>query len=234
MNDFENYLKLYQKHILNFYERVKKYVEKYMLGCELYRDFLRNFKEHEVNTLIEYIENKDEKKLIFANEEISEIIKKNFDYYLYKNDPYRSVTDWLEDEQSDIEAMIEALNSLKELENTKNLLKQKLQKINNDLEGWGIALKKTIGKMLQYEVSAENELKKEKINTEVDIQNLDEIIKMAAFNMEWIIERFKKEKTYEYFRHLKIFGNIKKENNATLNKFWKLVVRNINELEKNE
>ena len=72
-------------------------------------------------------------------------------------------------------------------------------------------------------------MEKEKINTEANIQSYEDIIKMASFNMEWYIERFKKEKSYEYFRHLKIFAKTQKTNTAVLDNLWKNVKNNMAE-----
>ena len=229
LSDFGNYLKLYQTNLNNFKESVIKYLEKKTVETSRYLELIHNFEEHERCTLIEYVENKDENKLVFANPRNSELNERVRNLRESLINPYNSLLDWIEEEEIDIEAMLEAMNSLKGLESIKNKLRQKLDTLNNQLEGFRSSGKKTFTMIFKKPDEVANEMEKEKINTEANIQSYEDIIKMASFNMEWYIERFKKEKSYEYFRHLKIFAKTQTTNTAVLDNLWKNVKNNMAE-----
>ena len=223
LNDFTAYLKTYQTNIRNFHESVNRNFEKKAHQTERYIQLIHEFEEHEKCTLIEYTENQDEDKLVFANPQNSELNEKIRNLKDTLVNPYSSLNEWLEEEETDIEAMLEALASLKGLEATKTKLQQKLETLSNDIDGFRTSGKKTFSMMFKNSESAVSEMEKEKETTTNNIKYLDEIVKMASFNMEWYIERFKKEKTYEYFRHLKIFANAQKTNTSILEDLWQIV-----------
>lgn len=223
LNDFTNYLKTYQTNIRNFHESVNRNYEKKAHQIERYIQLISDFEQHEKCTLIEYIENQNEDKLVFANPQNSELNEKIRNLKDTLVNPYATLNEWLEEEESDIEAMLEALASLKGLESTKTKLQQKLESLTSGIDSFRSSGKKTFSMMFKNAESAVNEMEKEKETTVSNINYLDEIVKMASFNMEWYIERFKKEKKYEYFRHLKIFANIQKTNTSILDDLWQMV-----------
>ena len=115
------------------------------------------------------------------------------------------------------------MTSLKGLETTKTKLNQKLETLTSDIENFKSSGKKTFTMMFKNPENAITEMEKEKETTENNIQFLGEIQKMAAMNMEWYVEKFKKEKTYEYFRHFKCFVNLQRKNTVTIDELWKTV-----------
>ena len=223
LNDFNEYLKGYQTNIKQFQESVNKSLDKKKHQIERYLHLMVGLAEHEKNTLLVYSQNQDEDKLVISNPKNNELYEKIVNLKESLVNPFITLNDWLDEEQVDIEAMLEAMASLKGLETTKTKLNQKLETLTSDIENFKSSGKKTFTMMFKNSDNAITEMEKEKETTENNIQFIGEIQKMAAFNMEWYVERFKKEKTYEYFRHFKAFVNLQRKNTVTIDNLWKTV-----------
>ena len=165
LNDFNEYLKGYQTNIKQFQESVNKSLEKKKHQIERYLQLMQGLGEHEKNTLLVYSQNKDEEKLVFSNPKNNELYEKIVNLKDSLVNPFISLNDWLDEEQVDIEAMLEAMASLKGLETTKTKLNQKLETLTSDIENFKSSGKKTFTMMFKNSDNAITEMEKEKETT---------------------------------------------------------------------
>ena len=192
---------------------------------------MHQFEEHEKYTLMEYAEN-DENKLVFFNPKNSELSEKILKLKESIRNPYVLLDEWLEEEQIDIESMIEALNSLTSLSTTYEKLGEKLDSIEKDLKSLQFGDLNFVSKLFKKKETELANLEKEKETIESSIETLGMIIKYASFNMEESLDKFKKDKINEYYKHLKSFSVVQKDNDNFLQELWNEVKSNLNELQK--
>ena len=134
--------------------------------------------------------NNDENKFIFNN-----LKNENKNQYIKQikecsDNPYDRLLDNISEDYLYTEAMIEALDSLKDLNEKLNKLKKKLNSINANL---------TKKKNKEENI---NILNSQKENVENDINNLENIIKIVTFNMNDQIKNFKIQSLNEYYKEL--------------------------------
>ena len=194
---------------------------------------MNQFEEHEKYTLMEYAENNENKLVFFnpKNAELSEKVLKLKDSII---NPYVLLSEWLEEEELDIEAMLEALGSLTKLNNTYDKLGEKLDSIEKDLKSLQYGDLNIVKKLFKKKETEIANLEKEKETTESNIETLHLIIKYASFNMEEYLEVFKKDKINEYYKHLKSFSLVQKENDRVLQDLWGYVKTDLMELKKGQ
>ena len=144
------------------------------------------------------------------------------------------LSEWLEEEELDIEAMLEALGSLTNLNNTYDKLGEKLDSIEKDLKSLQYGDLNIVKKLFKKKETEIANLEKEKETTESNIETLHLIIKYASFNMEEYLEVFKKDKINEYYKHLKSFSLVQKENDRVLQDLWGYVKTDLMELKKGQ
>ena len=75
------------------------------------------------------------------------------------------------------------------------------------------------------------ETEKEKELTQQKILDINEIIKIVGYHLENKIESFKKEKTQNYYKYLKIFAIMQREANKVIRELWSLVKSSLNDKE---
>lgn len=132
--------------------------------------------------------------------------------------------DWLQEEEIDVEAMIEAIASLLNLYENSEKLSQKINSLETDLK----ALKsgrKSIKSMFSFK-SKDEDLKiieGEKMNIEKSLQDLEGVVKLATYNIDSYIEYFKVEKLAGYYHNLKLFADLQKANSSKINELWECV-----------
>ena len=132
--------------------------------------------------------------------------------------------DWLQEEEIDVEAMIEAIASLQNLYENSEKLSQKINSLETDLK----ALKsgrKSIKSMFSFK-SKDEDLKiieGEKMNFEKSLQDLEGVVKLATYNIDSYIEYFKVEKLAGYYHNLKLFAELQKANSLKINELWECV-----------
>ena len=137
-------------------------------------------------------------KLSGSQNELSEEIK-NIQREI-KN-PYKDMKDWLEEEELDIDAMLEALLSLDELQKKFETCCDKDEKVSKNIQNIQFGR----NKVMQLFRKSENNLEEQKKNNEKDIAILYQIIKLASFNMECYLKNFKEDKIKDYYKTLKTF-----------------------------
>ena len=179
---------------------------------------------------MEYTEN-DETKLVFYNPGNTEIKEKIEKLKEQLNNPYVDLFEWLEEENIEIEAMLEALSGFDNMVNTYEKLTQKSDSLDQDIKNLQFGQGGGFTSLFKNKDKILAELQASKKKTEEDIQNLHNIIKLTAFNMESHLESFKTDKLNEYYRHLKIFATLQKQNDQVLNELWETVGKDRNIVE---
>ena len=116
--------------------------------------------------------------------------------------PYKDMKDWLEEEELDIDAMLEALQSLDELVKKFEACCDNNESVSKNIQS--IQYGRNY-KVIQFLRKSEKNLEEEKKNNERYIAILYEIIKLASFNMEFYLKNFKEEKIKDYYKTLKTF-----------------------------
>ena len=172
--------------------------------------------------------NDDENKLVFFNQKndfnniISNAQKKVIN-------PYDKLYDSFTEDYLDTEAMIEALESLKNLQEIYNKLTKNLTSINvqlNDLQAGKTNVKSLLSFKNKEELISKLMLDKEKL--EKDIDNLGLIIKIATFNMQNQIKNFKVICLENYYKELRLIERDTEYDAKIFDDLWENVVKDKN------
>ena len=172
--------------------------------------------------------NDDENKLVFFNQKndfnniISNAQKKVIN-------PYDKLYDSFTEDYLDTEAMIEALESLKNLQEIYNKLTKNLTSINvqlNDLQAGKTNVKSLLSFKNKEELISKLMLDKEKL--EKDIDNLGLIIKIATFNMQNQIKNFKGICLENYYKELRLIERDTEYDARIFDDLWENVVKDKN------
>ena len=172
--------------------------------------------------------NDDENKLVFFNQKndfnniISNAQKKVIN-------PYDKLYDSFTEDYLDTEAMIEALESLKNLQEIYNKLTKNLTSINvqlNDLQAGKTNVKSLLSFKNKEELISKLMLDKEKL--EKDIDNLGLIIKIATFNMQNQIKNFKGICLENYYKELRLIERDTEYDAKIFDDLWENVVKDKN------
>ena len=130
--------------------------------------------------------------------------------------------------------MQEALEGLKGLQESYNKLTKTLTSINvqlNDLQ----AGKTNVKNLLRFKGQEDNisTLMAEKEKLEKDIEYLGQIIKIATFNMQGQIKKFKNVSLENYYSQLSKIGKDTEANAKIIDDLWETVVKDKNITEYN-
>lgn len=223
------FLKKTLKNIKTFREMVADVEKKTTSEISKYLELLHQFEEHEKYVLLEYADN-DESKLVFFNPKNTELTDKIERLKETLKNPYGPLNNWLEEEEIDIEAMIEALGSLQTLSETREKLSHKIDSIENDIKQLKFGKQSFVSGLFQKKENKIAELEKEKVTAEENIQFLEKITKYSHYNMENYEEVYKKEKIKEYYKYLRMFAVIKRNNNKIIDDLWENVKKDMNPL----
>jgi chromosome segregation ATPase len=181
------------------------------------------YEKENLNTFV----NSEEDKLVFFNMnniEICENISKIQEQVI---NPYDRLYDAITEDYLNTEAMIEGLETLKNLQDTYNKLQKNLNNTNtilNELQA-GKSTVKTMFKKKEKEMS---KLSTEKEEIEKNISNLGEIIKIATFNMQNTIENFKTISLDNYYAELSRIEGDTEKNGTIFDDLWETVVKDKN------
>lgn len=140
------------------------------------------------------------------------------------DNPYIPMFDWLQEEEIDIEAMIEAITSLHTLFDTKEKLSQKIAALDANIKNLKSG-KKSIKSFFSFKSPNEESsvMESEKLNSEKSLAELEMVCKLATYNMDSYIEYFKVEKLAGYYQNLKILSELQKTNSTKINDLWQTV-----------
>ena len=177
-------LRAFRAFIFQERERFKSVQQNYIAVINM----LSTYEKEIVNNYV----NNDENKLVFFNMKNIDLCKNISNVQEKMINPYDRLYDSITEDYLDTEAMQEALESLKSLQDNYNKLTKNLTSTNvqlNDLQ----AGKTNVKSLLRFKGREDNinSLMAEKEKLENDIEYLGQVIKIATFNMQNQIKKFK-------------------------------------------
>ena len=170
--------------------------------------------------------NNDENNLVFYNMKNIDLCKSISNAKEKVINPYDRLYEAITEDYLDTEAMQEALESLKGLQDNYNKLTKNLTSTNvqlNDLQ----AGKTNVKSLLRFKNRDDNinSLMAEKEKLEKDIENLGQIIKIATFNMQNQIKKFKMVCLENYYIQLSKIEKDTEYNAKIFDELWETVVK---------
>ena len=202
-------------------ERFKDEQKNYLAVINL----LSLYEKEIVNTFV----NNDENKLVFFNMKNIELCKHISKAQEKVINPYSRLYDSITEDYLDTEAMQEALEGLKGLQDNYNKLTKNLTSTNvqlNDLQ----AGKTNVKSLLSFKGREDNinKLMADKERLEKDIENLGQIIKIATFNMQNQIKKFKIVCLENYYSELNRIEKDTEVNAKIFDDLWETVCKDKN------
>ena len=219
----ENYprLRSFRAFIYMQKERFKDEQKNYLAVINL----ISLYEKEIVNTFV----NNDENKLVFFNMKNIDLCKNISNAQEKVINPYDRLYDAITEDYLNTEAMSEALDSLKTLQDNYNKLTKNLTSTNaqlNDLEAGKSNVKSMFSFKGREETISQLMMQKEKL--EKDIENLGQVIKIATFNMQNEIKNFKNVSLEKYYNQLSRIESDTEANAKIFDGLWNTVVRDRN------
>ena len=214
-------LRAFRAFIFQEKERFKEVQKNYLAVINL----LSLYEKEIVNTFV----NNDENKLVFFNMKNIDLCKNISNAQEKVINPFDRLYEAITEDYLDTEAMQEALESLKNLQDSYNKLTKNLTSTNvqlNDLQ----AGKTNLKTMLNFKGREENisNLMMEKEKLEKDIENLGQVIKIATFNMQNQIRHFKNISLENYYGELSRIEKDTESNAVIFDDLWETVCKDGN------
>ena len=214
-------LRTFRAFIFQERERFKSVQQNYIAVINM----LSTYEKEIVNNYV----NNDENKLVFFNMKNIDLCKNISNVQEKMINPYDRLYDSITEDYLDTEAMQEALESLKSLQDNYNKLTKNLTSTNvqlNDLQ----AGKTNVKSLLRFKNREDNinSLMAEKEKLEKDIDYLGQIIKIATFNMQNQIKKFKNVSLDNYYNELSKIERDTEKNARIYDELWDIVVKDKN------
>jgi hypothetical protein len=214
-------LRTFRAFIFQERERFKSVQKNYIAVINM----LSTYEKEIVNNYV----NNDENKLVFFNMKNIDLCKNISNVQEKIINPYDRLYDSITEDYLDTEAMQEALESLKSLQDNYNKLTKNLTSTNvqlNDLQ----AGKTNVKSLLRFKNREDNinSLMAEKEKLEKDIDYLGQIIKIATFNMQNQIKKFKNVSLDNYYNELCKIERDTEKNARIYDELWDIVVKDKN------
>ena len=214
-------LRTFRAFIFQERERFKSVQKNYIAVINM----LSTYEKEIVNNYV----NNDENKLVFFNMKNIDLCKNISNVQEKTINPYDRLYDSITEDYLDTEAMQEALESLKSLQDNYNKLTKNLTSTNvqlNDLQ----AGKTNVKSLLRFKNREDNinTLMAEKEKLEKDIDYLGQIIKIATFNMQNQIKKFKIVSLDNYYNELSKIERDTEKNARIYDELWDIVVKDKN------
>ena len=214
-------LRTFRAFIFQERERFKSVQQNYIAVINM----LSTYEKEIVNNYV----NNDENKLVFFNMKNIDLCKNISNVQEKMINPYDRLYDSITEDYLDTEAMQEALESLKSLQDNYNKLTKNLTSTNvqlNDLQ----AGKTNVKSLLRFKNREDNinSLMAEKEKLEKDIDYLGQIIKIATFNMQNQIKKFKLVSLDNYYSELSKIERDTEKNARIYDELWDIVIKDKN------
>jgi hypothetical protein len=214
-------LRAFRAFIFQERERFKSVQQNYIAVINM----LSTYEKEIVNNYV----NNDENKLVFFNMKNIDLCKNISNVQEKMINPYDRLYDSITEDYLDTEAMQEALESLKSLQDNYNKLTKNLTSTNvqlNDLQ----AGKTNVKSLLRFKGREDNinSLMAEKEKLEKDIEYLGQVIKIATFNMQNQIKKFKNICLENYYGELSKIERDTEKNARIYDELWDIVVKDKN------
>ena len=202
--------------------------ERYKIVQQNYLAVINTLSLYEKDIMTTYV-NSDENKLVFFNMKNIDLCKNISNAQEKVINPYDRLYDSITEDYLDTEAMQEALEGLKGLQDNYNKLTKNLTSTNvqlNDLQ----AGKTNVKNLLSFKGKEDNinKLMNDKEKLEKDIENLGQIIKIATFNMQNQIKKFKVVCLDNYYAELSRIAKDTEINAKIFDDLWETVVKDKN------
>lgn len=165
--------------------------------------------------------NNAEDKLVFFNSNNSDLNKSIADTLENYKNPFDKLHESISEDYLDVEAMIDAFNSLNGLQETYEKLTKNFATCSaqlTDLQA-GKTNIKTVFSFKSRDRDIDS-LIKEKDELEKNIESLGQIIKIATFNMENEVSKFRQASLELYYKELITLQKASKNNYHYLNNLW--------------
>ena len=232
-DDFYKKLTAMYPKLRNFRAFIYAEKERYKVVQQNYLAVINTLSLYEKEVVDTYV-NSDENKLVLFNMKNIDLCKNISNAKEKMINPYDRLYDSITEDYLDTEAMQEALEGLKGLQESYNKLTKTLTSINvqlNDLQ----AGKTNVKNLLRFKGKEDNisTLMAEKEKLEKDIEYLGQIIKIATFNMQGQIKKFKNVSLENYYSQLSKIGKDTEANAKIIDDLWETVVKDKNIAEYN-
>ena len=224
---YKRLLELYPK-IRNFRAFIQQEKERYKVVQQNYLAVINTLSLYEKEVIDAYVGG-DENKLVLFNMKNIELCKNISNAKEKIINPYERIFDSITEDYLDAEAMQEALEGLKGLQENYNKLTKNLRATNvqlNDLQ----AGKTNVKNLLRFKGKEENisTLMADKERLEKDIDYLGQIIKIATFNMQNQIKKYKNVCLENYYSQLRMIEKDTEFNAKINDDLWETVVKDKN------
>lgn len=220
ITEFDNaYLKKTLKHIEGFKKSVAGAIQKREIERRQTITLIKNFKEYERVNLMTYVDN-DDSKLVFFNPTLTELSVKVNTLELNLSNAFLVLEEFLDEEFLDIEAMCLAIKQINDYFTIKENLKKKIDGLELDIRKMEAGGINPIVGLFKKKEDLVSKAKNDKLVAESQLASVDAILRMVCDNMESQIEAFKAEHTKNYYRNLKIFAILQRENNRVVREMW--------------
>lgn len=219
MGEYLSFLKRTVKNLQTFHEVVRGCVDKREKEIAQYIDMMQQMEEYEKFVLMEYSDN-NEGKLILFNPQNTVLNEKIVGLDKSLNNPFVALDEWLEEEELDVDAVIEAMNSLTKLGQSVDKLVQKIDGLEAELKQLQYGKQGLISGLFKSKEAKQAELEKAKAEAQEDLENLSLIHKMAHFNMENFFGNFQNEKAKSYYKAIKMYSLMQRDNNLYNDELW--------------
>ena len=227
-DDFYKKLNIIYPKLRTFRAFIFQEKERYKSLQQNYLAVINALSIHE-KEIINVCLNNDENRLVFFNMKNIDLCKNISNAQEKVINPYDRLYEAITEDYLDTEAMQEALESLKSLQDNYNKLTKNLTSTNvqlNDLQ----AGKTNVKSLLSFKGREDNinKLMSEKEKLEKDIENLGQVIKIATFNMQNQIKKFKIVCLENYYSELSKIEKDTEYNAKIFDELWETVVKDKN------
>ena len=223
-------------NLQDFKESVNIIQEKKQMKIEHYISLIHLFEDYEKYTLNTFIDN-DTDKLVFFNPKNIKLCENILNLKKKIINPYVQMSNWLEENILDIEAMIGTLENLNNLFETLDKYNQEIKRLENEINSYDNNYIFNIKLFFSFKNKQTilNELNEQKNSTLNTIEDLKKIIQIAFTITEKYLEQFRLEQLQRYHKHIKLYSEDMKNNSDILNELWLFVSKdnNLKEIIKN-
>ena len=224
---YKRLLELYPK-LRNFRAFISQEKDRYKVVQQNYLAVINTLSLYEKDVIDAYV-GSDENKLVLFNMKNIDLCKNISNAKEKTINPYERIYDSITEDYLEAEAMQEALEGLKGLQDNYNKLTKNLTATNvqlNDLQ----AGKTNVKNLLRFKGKEENisTLMADKERLEKDIDYLGQIIKIATFNMQNQIKKYKTVSLENYYSQLKMIAKDTEFNAKISDDLWETIVKDKN------
>jgi hypothetical protein len=139
--------------------------------------------------------------------------------------PYNNVYEWLVEEELDVEALMDALNTFNGLYEKKEKILGNISEIEKELSNLRSG-RKSLKSLISFNLTKDQQISKydfQKNQNERNLIYIEEIIKIVSVSLEKFIEGFKAVKLNSYYLNLKFLSEFQRVNADNIGELWNAV-----------